>query len=81
MEALTLTLVIAAQAAMLPNSKNLEAANKASQAFYKQSGMDVQVDAYGRSLVPDKVLQARISNVAILTKTLLEQRITLTWSF
>jgi hypothetical protein len=75
-----LVLVMAGQAAVFPDGEHTAAAKAAARAYYKQSGMETDVRRIEREQV-SKELRAYVGHAAVITKTIVEQRITLVWRF
>lgn len=75
MDALIIPLVI-----ILGLSNHSSAANHALQAYAKQSGIERMVDEYQQRKF-NETLRARVGQAAWLTKSVVEQRITVEWRF
>ncbi len=57
-----------------------QATEEASKAFIKQNRIDERVEQYAKTLV-SKPAQKRISQVAVVAKTVIDRKITLEWTF
>lgn len=72
--------VLGAQLATNPNGQSQEAFRQAGRAYYEQCGAEHNVNEYvNRNTTPE--LRAAVGNVAIVTKTVFDQRITFRWEF
>lgn len=80
MDGLLLTSFLIIQAVAAPNQANLVAARESSRAYYKQSGIERNVESYGRRVVSREV-QAHIGTVAWISKSAIERKVTFGWSF
>lgn len=79
-QAFIILAIIGFQSAVYPSSQSQAAASQAARAYYEQAGIDRDINALvNRNSTPE--LRAWFGDAALLTKTVIDQKITFKWEF